>query len=182
MSEAQGTGGEAAEKSPGQIILGWWTRALGDRQSGRARALAARLRRASPVEALAEPEVHDLARALGLRDGARLARLVTLLAEVRGHVPRTLARRLGGAEPALSALRFQRLMRAEDAELSEALRRAIVLADRACDVAALGEDVLRWTETTRARWCFHYFDDASETPGDLRENSLNEISSKETTE
>ncbi|TPE47870.1 type I-E CRISPR-associated protein Cse2/CasB [Amaricoccus solimangrovi] len=182
MNEPKDTGEASAEKSPGQIILGWWTHALGDRQSGRARALAARLRRASPIEALAEPEVHDLARALDLRDGARLARLVTLLAEVREHVPRTLARRLGGADPALSPLRFQRLMRSDGTELAELLRRAIGLADRACNVAALGEDLLRWTETTRARWCFHYFDDAAETPRDLRETLPNEIASKETTE
>ena len=171
MSEAEDAGEPEAGRSKGQIILGWWGRAVGDRQSGRARALAARLRRASPIEALAEAEVHDLARRLALRDGARLARLVTLLAEVREQVPQTLARRLGGAEPALSSLRFQRLMRATDEELLEALRRAIIMADRKCNVAALGEDLLAWTERTRGRWCFHYY--GAETP---------EALSKETTE
>lgn len=175
MSEAEDAGRPEAGQSKGQIILGWWSRALGDRQSGPARALAARLRRASPIEALAEPEIHDLAGRLALHgtrlDGARLARLVTLLAEVREHAPQTLARRLGGAEPALSPLRFQRLMRATEEELPEALRRAIVMADRKCNVAALGEDLLAWSEKTRGRWCFHYY--GAETP---------EALSKETTE
>lgn len=169
------------DKTPAQIILGWWSHALADRQSGRARALAARLRRASPVEALAEAEVHDLARRLNLRDGDRLARLVTLLAEVRTHVPQTLMRRLGGPEPALSPLRFQRLMRATDAELPDALRRAIGLAERSCNVAALGEDLLFWSEKTRGRWSFQYF--WVETPARLSSGGpLSGDPSKETTQ
>lgn len=143
--------------SEGRIIFDWWRKNIEDRQSGRARALAARLRRAGPVEALAEPEVHDLARALDLRDGARLARLVTLLAEVRTHAPQTLMGRLGGPDPALSPLRFQRLMRASEEELPDALRRAIELAERSCNVATLGEDLLFWSERTRVRWSFQYF-------------------------
>lgn len=180
MSEAEAAGERDAASSKGQIILRWWSGAVADRQSGRARALAARLRRAGPIEALTEPEVHDLARRLALRgtrlDAARLARLVTLLAGVREHVPRTLAQRLGGTEPALSPLRFQRLMRASDDELPEALRRAIVMADRKCNVAALGQDLLAWSEKTRGRWCFHYY--GAETPETLAPEAL----SKETTE
>lgn len=143
--------------SVGSIILGWWARELGDRQSAAARGLAARLRRAGPVDALAERAVHDLAQQLELRDGAQLAFLVRLLAEVREHEGRPLARGLGGAEPAMSELRFQRLMRAEGDELPEALRRAIILADRRCNVARLGADLLHWGEDVRRRWCFEYY-------------------------
>lgn len=143
--------------SMGATILGWWECALGDRQSAAARGLAARLRRAGPVDALTERAVHDLAQALNLRDGARLAFLVRLLAEVREHEGRPLARALGGAEPVMSELRFQRLMRAEGDELPEALRRAIMLADRRCNVARLGGDLLHWGEETRRRWCFDYY-------------------------
>lgn len=147
----------APEKSRGQIILGWWGAEIGDRQSSSARALAARLRRASGVDALTEPAVHDLARRLHLRDGTVLVRVATLLAEVRDHRPQTLAQCLGGAEPVLSTLRFQRLMRTEPDDLVPALRRAIAMADNACNVAALGEDLINWSEATRTRWCFHYF-------------------------
>lgn len=172
---------EAEEQSAARTILGWWSHALADRQSGRARALAARLRRAGPVGALAEADVHELARKLGLRDAARLARLVTLLAEVRTHVPQTLMRRLGGPEPALSHLRFQRLMRASDEDLPDALRRAIVAADRTCDVAALGEDLLFWSEKTRGRWSFQYF--WADTPASLSGgNPANGDPSEETRE
>ena len=114
------------ERNPGAEILRWWRANLGDRQSGRARALSARLRRARGADALTEPEVHELARLLNLRDGVRLAHLVRLLAEVKEHSPQPLARRLGGVEPALSSLRFQRLMRAGGEELAEALPRPTV--------------------------------------------------------
>ncbi len=147
-------------QTPGQIILGWWSINLADRQSGRARALAARLRRASVGEALIEPEIFALAKKLncGPGDGARMARLVTLLAEVRSHTTQTLMQRLGGDEPTLSKLRFQRLMRAEDEELVEAVRRAIrLMDDPSCNVAALGESLFFWGEKTRAKWCFEYF-------------------------
>ena len=167
--------------SKGRSILGWWSEFVADRQSGRARALAARLRRADPLAALGEWEVHHLARSIGERDGARLARLVSLLAEVRTHVPQPLMQRLGGAEPLLSPLRFQRLMRADDDELPDALRRAIVAAERSCNVAALGEDLLHWSERTRIRWSFQYF--GAEPPARLSGGSpAKESLSEETTE
>lgn len=153
MTEPQ----QAPEKSRGAIILGWWSTHLGNRETGRARALAARLRRADPVSALAEGEVHDLSRALGLRDGAALARLACLLAEVREHSGQTLAQRLGGSEPILSTLRFQKLIRAEEPELTALMRRAIGMADGICNVASLGPDLLDWSEAVRMRWCFHYY-------------------------
>jgi CRISPR system Cascade subunit CasB len=137
------------------IVLGWWSRELVHREPGPVRRLSARLRLASPVEALAERPVQDLGQALGLRDGLRLARLACSLAEVREHSAERLARRL--AEPVLSSLRFQRLLRADDAELPDVLRRAIVMADRCCDVAALGADVLHWGDNVKMRWCFDYY-------------------------
>ena len=159
------------ERNPGAEIMRWWAANLADRQSGRARALSARLRRTRGADALTEPEVHDLARALNLRDGVQLSHLVRLLAEVKEHSPQPLARRLGGLEPIQSNLRFQRLMRAEGEELIEALRRAITMADGRCNVAALGLDILHWGEAVRSRWCFHYYgaDAPDETSKEISE-------------
>lgn len=149
---------EVIPKTPGQIILGWWSHNIGARESSAARGLAARLHRAGPVAVLGEAAVHDLARALHVTDAAALIRLVQVLAEVRDHSARPLAAVLGqGDAPAMSALRFQRLMRVADGDLTDALRRAIVMADRRCNVAALGFDLLHWSEKTRSRWCFQYF-------------------------
>lgn len=149
---------EGDAKRPGQIILGWWSRNIGARESAAVRALSARLRRAGPVGVLGEAAVHDLARALQVTDAVALIRLVQVLAEVRDHSAQPLAAVLGqGDTPALSALRFQRLMRVADADLTDALRRAVAMADRRCNVAALGQDMLHWSEKTRSRWCFQYF-------------------------
>lgn len=149
----------------GAIIRAWWQANIANRDSGRARALSARLNRAGPVEALAEAEVHDLAKALHLRDPerpGRLIRLVRVIAAVRENAPQRLAQRLGGAEPVLSTLRFQRLVRATDDELTTGLRRVLPMVDRACNVAALGVDLLDWDhpergDAIRAHWCFDYF-------------------------
>ncbi len=150
-------------KRPGAIALGWWSREIFPRDQPAARGLSARLRRAAPMAVLCEPAVIELAGALDLRpdQADRLVQLVLLLAEIRENSAETLAKRLGGAEPVLSALRFQRLMRAEGAELTDHLRRAIQMADRRCNVAALAGDLLHWEaaggQAVRARWCFHYF-------------------------
>lgn len=164
--------GEAKRSDPktrGQIILGWWSHNIGARDSAAARGLGARLRRAGPVGVLGEAAVHELARGLGVTDAAALIRLVQVLAEVREHSGKTLAAALGGEDPAMSTLRFQRLMRVTDADLTDALRRAIVMAERRCNVAALGEDLLQWTEKTRSRWCFLYFGAA--TPNMLQDGA-----------
>lgn len=178
MTDAVSTAAIRPDKAPvktrGQIILGWWSAEIGDRQSTSARAFAARMRRAGGVDALAEPAVHDLSRSLNLRDGSRLSRLVMVLAEVREHHTQSLAQRLGGAEPVLSTLRFQRLMRTDEADIVPMLRRVIAMADHACNVASLGEDILNWTEATRTRWCFQYFGAAAPsriTPDESKEMS-----------
>ena len=145
-------------KSPGAIALGWWSQKIAPRDIPAAKGLSARLRRAAPLAVLCEPAVIELGVALDLRPAQadRLVRLATLLAEIRENSAETLARRLGGAEPVLSSLRFQRLLRAEGEELTDHLRRAIIMAERRCNVAALATDLLIW-EAARPRWCFHYF-------------------------
>ncbi|WP_158275507.1 type I-E CRISPR-associated protein Cse2/CasB [Maritimibacter sp. 55A14] len=153
----------------GKAILSWWSRAL-DRKTARGRALSARLRRASPIELLCEPEVHELAKDLETRDAERLVRIVTVLAEVRENSGAHLARVLGGSEPILSHLRFQRLMRSNDNELASGLRRAIRMADHRCNVAALGEDLMFWNERTRTRWCFQYF--GADAPQSISEEKV----------
>lgn len=140
----------------GKTILSWWRKAL-DRETARGRALSAKLRRATPVEVLCEPEVHNLAQDLGTGDAARLVRVITVLAEVRENSAAPLAQVIGGADPVLSHLRFQRLMRSNDDELVSGLRRTIRMAGYTCNVAALGEDLMFWGERTRTRWCFQYF-------------------------
>jgi CRISPR system Cascade subunit CasB len=154
----------------GDVAARWWRERVANRDSGAARGLAARLRRGDALAVLAEPAVQALARDLGLgpAQAGVLVRLVQVLAELREDDPQGLARRLGGAEPAMSPLRFQRLLRAEGEEAATALRRAVIMADRRCNVAQLAGDLLVWDhpdwgEAARRRWIFDYF--AAPQPG-----------------
>jgi len=170
----------------GDLIKAWWEKHIQDRESGRARGLAARLRRAEGVEPLAEPEVHELAAKLGLnRHGAkRLVDLVQVLAELREHSAQSLAARLGGRDEearAMSPLRFQRLLRSREDEFATQVRRALALVDRTCNVAALGRDLLTWDhpewgDAVRIRWSFDYFGASSARPENNTEAQDLEIS------
>ncbi|MDE7548354.1 type I-E CRISPR-associated protein Cse2/CasB [Acetobacter fabarum] len=162
------------EKRAGTIAFGWWAEYLEPRDTNpAARGLAARLRRASPIETLCEPAVHDLARKLHVSGGAgeteKLVRLACLLAEVRERDAAPLAYRLGGKEPVFSHGRFESLIRAEGENLTNLMRRAIVMAGRRCNVGALARDIWNWNDGTRTNWCFGYFhadvpqDDVKET-------------------
>lgn len=146
----------------GRQVESWWQQHVADRQSGQARGLAARLRRRTAIEVLAEPAVHKLADSLHTRDAERLLRLVRVLAELRGTSATSLPRLLGRGDPKpLSTARFQTVMRGEGDELTTALIRAIRglgAADaRACNIAALARDLWFWDDATRARWTFEYF-------------------------
>jgi len=141
-----------------QTIRNWWWTQIGNRDSSAARARAARLNRADPVAVLAERSVYELARDTGLIDRPEtLVLLVQVLAAVRSDGGGPLPRRLGqGDTPILSPLRFERLLRAEGAELATLIRRALPMVDRTCDVGALGADLRSWDDKTRAAWAFRY--------------------------
>lgn len=155
-----------AAKSPGQIVMGWWKQNLQpspEAETGAVRALRARLRSADHVlDVLSQPQVIDLHDRLGAgapRDPIVLAALAHVLASVKQHELRRIARAFGAGDgPALSVGRLQKLMRLEDRwELAVGLRRALPLIGGACNVAALGQDFLNWSEATRSRWWFDYF-------------------------
>lgn len=170
----------------GGIVLGWWGANLRPEvETGPVRGFRARLWRAdSALDVLAEPKVialHEALRDHSPRDPLVLAALAQLLSAVEANPPQRIARAFGtGDEPALSNLRFQRLIRIEDRrELAVALRRALPLIGNACSVAALARDFLYWSESVRIRWCFDYFGKA---PPDAPPNAPVAVSETEKTE
>ncbi len=150
------------------VIRNWWWHEIGDRQSSAARALAARLRRATAIEALSEPAVHRLADRLGTGHPETIHRLVAVLAHLREDGALRLPQRLGALRRDDSPnLRFQQLMRAEGEALTTALIRALPMVGNACNAGSLGEDLFRWDERTRTRWTFDYF--GAQAPESLEE-------------
>ena len=147
-----------------KIIGDWWAEYLGDRDSASCRGAAARLRRAtSPVDVAAEPTVQILAQRLGRRQA--VLPVAQALAELRGNHKDSMAWRMGPGltDPAVSAARFERLIRTPKDGLVPAIRRVLPLVDRECDAGRLGADILYWNEATRVRWTFDYY--RTEMPG-----------------
>lgn len=175
----------------GQAVWRWWRTSIDDvvaegagegrhdpqhESRGAKRKNRAELKRAaSPAEVLAHPATHRLYRLLCPDDSdgrisirpERLALIASVLAGVEANRSGRLPARFGervGDRPALSPLRFQRIIRAEDDwRLAVFLRRALPLVDSRCNVSSLGSDLFYWGKDLRAaddvrtRWCFDYY-------------------------
>ncbi len=141
-----------------KIVSDWWWTALGNRDTANARARAARLKRADGVSVLCDPEVHVLARNLDINiyNAESLIRMVQTLAHVRER-GKSLPSAMGGSDPKLSSLRFERLIRCSETEIGSAVRRALPLVTYTCDPGQLGMDLLYWNDQTRTRWTFNYY-------------------------
>lgn len=105
---------------------------------------------------------NNAARRLGAGwHGLARAAVAAVLAHVREDAPGLrAARQLGsvaGQEPAMSWLRFRRLMQAgTDDEQITAFRRAVALAKGRLNVADLGGSLLAWDDERRRRWIYEY--------------------------
>lgn len=161
-----------SEKRRGMIFGDWWHEALASRESGRAKALRSRLRRAdNEVAVLAEPESQELARRLGLAAHQRwkvqaFCATIRVLSHVETDSDKSAAQLFGATKGkgteikrSLSTLRFQRIVRSANAtEAATSIIRALPLIGRACHVGKLGQDLFYWSEPVRNRWCFDYFE------------------------
>jgi CRISPR system Cascade subunit CasB len=158
----------------------WWRRLQpydsgGQRNPFADRAALARLRRASALEAMSDPATLALFRTLkrtSPRDLPRVALCAAVLASIREDDPRRPAARQLGApsdqpdgRPAVSALRFRRLVEAEtEDDRLTTLRRAVALAGRTMNVRDIASACLYWTEPRRRQWIFDYYNAGSAAP------------------
>lgn len=155
-----------------KVARQWWSELQPDPEKKRPgdRGALARLRRcATPLQAATEPVALDLARRVGVRDGAdpHLADVLAtaiVLAHVRADdASAAAARRLGAGGPdkpaPMSPLRLTRLLAAETAdERIIAFRRAVALAGYCINVGDLALALLDWSDRIRTRWAFAYHD------------------------
>lgn len=164
----------------GAAALAWW-RAMQPMTEGQGRTsnpmadagALAQLRRADMTAAMGHRATHALLVKLEVPDRymarslPRVALVAAVLAQCRGHREGTplvsvlspaIAERMGGGDPTLKPLRFERLLRAEEPEERlTALRRAIRLAHpRPFDLARLAADLLAEGDGWRTRWIMDY--------------------------
>lgn len=147
-------------------LLSWW-RELEDHRADRAI-----LRRADSITAVAlsapyQRVYRELCR-VGWDENApeymkdRLAAVVGLLVHVKEQselapAKAMSARKPGDDKPAVSELRFQRLLESPDIDaLFTGLRRALPLCKHRVAVKSLAQDVLGWNDTVRKRWAYDY--------------------------
>jgi CRISPR system Cascade subunit CasB len=149
-----------------KAALSWWRMLQPDPvRGGGDRGAAARLRRASLIDAICEPATIDLFRAVGASRSVDLEKVATLagvLAHVRNDAAgQSTARLLGpnGEEKALlSPLRFRRLLDAQPGEEQlTVFRRMAALAGGALPVQDLAESLLNWDDRRRIRWTYDYW-------------------------
>jgi len=149
-----------AQQVWGQILLDWW-RGLADDTGGRAA-----LRRAPDITGVvlqpAFQRLHCRLLAAGWSDqpwhNDRLAAVAGLLAHVRTQAEPSLPKALSaGDKPAVSELRFRRLLDAPDVDtLFAGLRRALPLLQHSANVCELANDVVNWGDPVRKRWAYAY--------------------------
>jgi CRISPR system Cascade subunit CasB len=144
----------------GELLLRWWQE-LDDDTGGRAA-----LRRAPDVTAVVMLPVfqrlHRRLLAAGWPDepwaNDRLAAAAGLLAHVREASDRSLPQAMSdGDKPAVSPLRFQRLLESPDGDaLFSGLRRTLPLIQHRADVLTLATDVVNWGDAVKKRWAYAY--------------------------
>lgn len=152
-------------KDRARVAEQWWRETIWSDSPNRDRAAAAALRHANSVlDAAEEPVTIDLVRrwhgrARDLEDAALCA---AVLAHVRENEPLPVARRIGrptdpDARPAMSPLRFRRLLQADSAdERLVQFRRLAAFTGGTLNVADLVAALIDWSEHRKREWVFRY--------------------------
>ncbi|HAJ48714.1 MAG TPA: type I-E CRISPR-associated protein Cse2/CasB [Alphaproteobacteria bacterium] len=143
------------------------------RDTGPDRALRAQLRRCKTADDALFAGEGDAWRLVGQPKGAWFVP-VMIAAIVMAHLKKTegikLASKLGH-DGVCSQTRFRQLLLAKDVtELLPHLRRALKLAGEAAQPHDLARSILNWTDETKRRWAFDYFQ-ASNADPDVNEKS-----------
>jgi len=150
----------------GQALFGWWSGLENNR------GIRADLRRCqNPVQVVLTPEFQRQNRAwrsyfVGEWNyEERLAQIMGLLVHVRTNragLPIALQMATGrGGEPAVSELRFRRLLQRSREEFYPAMIRILRLLRGEADIHSLAESTYFWGDEVRKRWAFDYFGNLS---------------------
>ena len=159
-------------QKPAYLAFQWWKSLTGQGEgsspSGKDRAARARLRRASPDEAMCEEATLRLFRKLGYKSPDRLPRVATLamiLAVIREDAGGRFGNQIGREKidddqtAKLKIGRFKRLLDAQtEEEITTAFRRAIAILGGKAGVQDVAKYVLHFDEgSERRRLVFDYY-------------------------
>lgn len=148
------------DNEAGRALLDWWDSLQDDRGA------RAELRRCqSPDEVAITASFQRLCQKMrpffASERGweGRLAAIAGLAAQVREHKPgRSLAVQMTeGTPPAVSELRFRRLLQRERVDLYPALIRILRMLDNEADLMELACAVYYWGTGVKKRWAADYF-------------------------
>lgn len=147
-----------AGQPAGEILLDCW------QEIQQQRGVRAELRRANSVdEVVLQPVFHRCCRRFRPifqqeeHWEYRLAAVIGLLAHVRTTTTERLARQMAGNPPAISELRFRRLLQKDRRDLYVALIRILRTLNHRANVHDLANAVYYWGNRTRRDWAFAYF-------------------------
>lgn len=171
--------------------LKWWRELNGASEgrgrNGKDRAALARLRRASPADAVYEEATLRLFRALGFEHPARLPRVAALavaLASIREDRPGRFGRQIGREKfdddrsAPLKIGRFKRLLDAEsEDEIAVSFRRAIAILGDVASVRDVARIILGFDdEGTKTSLVFDYYGARDFEPSRPERNARPDIS------
>lgn len=146
----------------GGAATAWWSALQEPPHRGDRAALS---RCSSTVDVRFQPSWHDLARRVGgaetlsVWEQQQLAVVGAVLAHVRTLASGSVAAAMGvGERPAVSDLRFRRLLATKDPEeLRVAMIRAVHLLGRAANVEVLADSIFTWGDPRRLQWAEDYY-------------------------
>jgi CRISPR system Cascade subunit CasB len=145
----------------GAAAVRWWEALQTPAQRGDRAALA---RCNTTIDVRFQPAWHELAQQVGGAGGLspydqrQLAVVGAVLAHVRTQSALSIAEAMGsGDKPAVSDLRFRKLLAADPEELRVGMIRAVHLLGRTANVGALAESLFTWGDGRRLSWAEEYY-------------------------
>lgn len=160
------------------VLERWWNELRAEDARGQVKADRAVLKRAHDLQAIVESSAYQRIYQKLLQSHVgdewkpyqqdRLAALAGLLAHLKAPSENTLAKVMGTTNgdqgPAVSELRFRRLLDASDMDaLFTALRRVLPLIDHGANAMQLMEDLFAWNDHVKRRWAYAYYGAAAKT-------------------
>lgn len=151
-----------SKDAPATVALMDWWQSLANDKGTRATLRRCKTPRAVMLHPAYARLHHQVAAHLRGRGNweLQLARVVGLLSHTTGQTTnsaRTLAKQMGGKQPVVSELRFQRLLQCNANDLYDRMTRIVQMLGENVYLPDLIESMFFWNDRTKRRWAMEYF-------------------------